>query len=158
MTERVAFTVNGRPVVLNVPAERTLLEALRHDLGLTGTKKGCGTGECGACTVLLDGAPVNACLVLAVRVDGRDVTTVEGLQRGSELHPLQAAFVEHAAVQCGFCAPGMLMASAALLAENPHPTAQEVRLAIAGNLCRCSGYTSIVEAVVAAGRRGEEGR
>lgn len=147
----ITITVNGRQHVLErVPVNRTLLDLLRWDLGLTGTKEGCGEGECGACTVLLDGQPVNSCLVLAVQADGRQVLTVEGLAAGGNLHPLQQAFIEEGAVQCGYCTPGMLMAAAALLAHNPSPSEEEVRQAISGNLCRCTGYRSIIKAILRA--------
>jgi carbon-monoxide dehydrogenase small subunit len=124
-----------------------LLELLRNELGLSGTKEGCGTGECGACTVLLDGKPVNSCLMLAVDAEGREVTTVEGLEKEGKLHPLQEAFVEEGAVQCGFCTAGMLMAAKGLLEENAHPTEEEIRRGISGNLCRCTGYVRIVRAI-----------
>jgi carbon-monoxide dehydrogenase small subunit len=124
-----------------------LLQVLRNGLGLNGTKEGCGTGDCGACTVLLDGKPVNSCLVLAIDADGHEVTTVEGLEKEGKLHPLQAAFVEEGAVQCGFCTPGMLMTAKGLLDENPHPSEGEIRRGIAGNLCRCTGYVRIVRAI-----------
>jgi carbon-monoxide dehydrogenase small subunit len=145
---KVTITVNGETYVLEqVPVNRTLLQLIREDLGLTGTKEGCGEGDCGACTVLLDGKPVNSCLVLAVEADGREVVTVEGLARGGKLHPLQQAFIDEGAVQCGFCTPGMLMAAKGLLDENPHPTEAEIRQGIAGNLCRCTGYVRIVRAI-----------
>ncbi len=147
----LALTVNGDPVRVAVPPARTLLELLRYDLGLTGSKQGCDAGDCGACTVLVDGRPVLACLTLAVTVDGRAVETVESLARGPDLHPLQAAFVRHGAAQCGFCTPGMLMSAVALLAEVPRPSRDQVRHGLAGNLCRCTGYTKILDAVVAAG-------
>jgi carbon-monoxide dehydrogenase small subunit len=124
---------------------------LRDGLGLTGSKEGCGDGNCGACTVLLNGRPVNSCLVLAVEVDGSDVFTIEGLARSGALHPLQQAFIDHGGLQCGFCTPGLVMVAYALLQENPHPTEQEVRMAIAGNLCRCTGYDKVVRAVMAVG-------
>jgi len=152
----VAVTVNGDPVRVAVAPGRTLLELLRYDLGLTGSKQGCDSGECGACTVLVGGRPVLACLTLAVTVDGAEVETVESLARGTQLHPLQDAFVRHGAAQCGFCTPGMLMSSAALLAEEPHPSRARVREALSGNLCRCTGYTKIVDAVVAAGAAGDD--
>lgn len=145
---RIRLTVNGDPYGLEVEARRTLLEVLRHELELTGTHEACGSGDCGACTVLVDGRPVNSCLVLAVDADGREITTIEGLARGTELHPVQRAFVEHGAIQCGYCTPGMIMTAVALLGENPHPSEEEVRAAIAGNLCRCTGYAKIVEAVL----------
>jgi aerobic carbon-monoxide dehydrogenase small subunit len=146
------LTVNGREAEAAVPANRTLLEFLREDLGLTGTKEGCGIGECGTCTVLLDGKPVNACLVLARTVAGRSVETIEGLARGNLLHPIQQAFVEKGAIQCGFCTPGMVLSAKALLAENPDPTEEDVRRGLSGNLCRCTGYEKIVEAVLAAAK------
>ena len=152
MTEHsITLDVNQRPVRLTVAADAFLVDVLRDKLALTGTKYGCGMGECGACTVLLDGQPVFACLVLAVEVDGRSVTTVEGLGTIDELHPLQRTFAELGAVQCGFCTPGMLVSAAALLATKPRPTELEIRGALSGNLCRCTGYTKIVEAVQAAG-------
>jgi carbon-monoxide dehydrogenase small subunit len=146
----ITVTVNGEPYQALVQANRSLLDFLREDLALTGTKSGCNQGDCGACTVLLDGRAVLSCLTLAVEADGYTVTTIEGLATAAGLHPVQQAFLNHAAVQCGFCTPGMVLSSVALLAENPHPTAPEVRHAIAGNLCRCTGYGQIVEAVLAA--------
>ncbi len=156
MVERkeVTFTVNGRQYALDIKVNRALLDVLRDDLGLTGTKEGCGTGDCGACTVLLDGKSVNSCLVLAVEIDGREIATVEGLARGDKLDPLQEAFVQEGAVQCGFCTSGMLMAGKGLIAENPAPTEGEVRKAIAGNLCRCTGYVRIVKAILKASETG----
>jgi carbon-monoxide dehydrogenase small subunit len=148
----VRCTVNGAPEALTSAPHRTLLEVLRDDLGLTGAKEGCGSGDCGACTVLVDGAPVNACLMLVGQAEGRAIVTVEGLSTGETLHPVQAAFIAHGAVQCGFCIPGMIMAAVALLNENPHPTDEEIRWGIAGNLCRCTGYAKIVEAIAAASR------
>ena len=141
---------------LAVEPWRTLLDVLRDDLGLTGVKKGCDRGDCGACTVLLDGKPVTSCMMLAVQAADHTIVTIEGLAdlTHGALHPLQQAFVEHGAIQCGFCTPGMILAAAALLAENPHPSAEEVREAIAGNLCRCTGYVKIVEAVLAAAESG----
>ncbi|HJM51211.1 MAG TPA: (2Fe-2S)-binding protein [Alphaproteobacteria bacterium] len=150
--QTVAFTVNGRPYEVDVPVNWTLLRLLRDELGLIGTKDGCSQGVCGACTVLLDGVTVRACLSLAVRADGRSVTTVEGLKQDGKLHRLQQAFMDQGAVQCGFCTPGMLLSSAELLEENPTPNEDEVREALVGNLCRCTGYTRIVRAVVAAGQ------
>jgi aerobic-type carbon monoxide dehydrogenase small subunit (CoxS/CutS family) len=144
---RVALTVNDRCVEVEVDAETRLLDLLRENLALTGTKEGCGEGECGACTVLLDGRPVNSCLVLAVQADGKRVTTVEGLARGRELHPVQRAFVETGGVQCGFCTPGFLVSCVALLEANPDPSDEEIIFALEGNLCRCTGYTKIVAAV-----------
>ena len=148
---RVAFTLNGRPVELDVDPGRTLLDVLREDLDLTGTKQACDReGECGACTVLLDGKAVRSCLVPIGRVAGRQVLTIEGLGSPEKLHPLQQAFIERGAVQCGFCAPGMILAAAALLARRPNPTREEIAEALEGNLCRCTGYTRIVDAVEAA--------
>jgi carbon-monoxide dehydrogenase small subunit len=150
----LAFTLNGRPCRTSAPAHWTVIDLLRDGLALAGTKFGCGEGVCGTCTVLLDGEPVRACLVLAARLDGRTLLTVEGLERDGTLDPLQEAFAREGAVQCGFCTPGMLLAARALLAERPAPTEHEVREALSGNLCRCTGYTKIVAAVlVAAGAR-----
>ena len=151
----LTFTLNGRPCTAEAPAHWTVLDLLRDGLNLTGTKDGCGEGVCGTCTVLADGRPIRACLVLAAHVRGRALVTVEGLETDGRLDPLQTAFAERGAAQCGFCTPGMLLAAKALLAENPAPTAQEVREALSGNLCRCTGYVKIVEAVLAAapGRR-----
>jgi carbon-monoxide dehydrogenase small subunit len=140
-------TVNDEAVEVFVPPYVTLLDALRENLGLTGPKEGCGTGDCGACTVHLDGKPVASCLMLAMQARGRAVRTIEGLGSPGSLHPLQEAFVRYGVPQCGFCIPGVLMAAAALLAENPHPTAEQIRYGIAGNLCRCTGYTKMVAAI-----------
>ena len=153
---QVRMHVNGEWKEATVAPETTLLDVLRETWGLTGTKKGCDEGECGACTVLLDGEPVNACLVLAVRAQGASVTTIEGVGDPRHPHPLQSAFVENAAVQCGYCAPGMILSAKALLDKNLNPTAQEVRRALSGNLCRCTGYTKIVNAVLSAGRKLQE--
>ena len=143
----LAFTVNGELVHVTVSPFATLLDVLRDDLELTGTKYGCGEGECGACSVLLDGKLVNSCLVLAAECEGSEVLTIEGLQKNGRLHPIQQAFVDHGAVQCGFCTPGMIMAAYALLEANPSPAEHEVKRALEGNLCRCTGYQKIVEAV-----------
>jgi carbon-monoxide dehydrogenase small subunit len=143
----LSCAVNEEPVEVLVQPYETLLDALREGLGLTGPKEGCGTGDCGACTVHLDGQPVASCLVLAMQARGRSVLTIEGLGNHGTLHPLQDAFVRHGVPQCGFCIPGVLMAAAALLAENPRPTEDEVRYAIAGNLCRCTGYTKMLSAI-----------
>jgi len=147
----VALEINGEQVELEVPARRLLVHFIRDDLGLTGTHIGCDTGNCGACTIHLDGEPVKSCMVLAVQADGGTITTVEGLSADGELTPLQQAFNAHHALQCGYCTPGMLMSASALLARNPRPTEDEVRYALQGNICRCTGYVNIVEAVVAAG-------
>jgi carbon-monoxide dehydrogenase small subunit len=152
MTMRaLTMKLNGEEVTVQVKPSAMLVEVLRDQLELTGTKVACGEGECGACTVLLDGQPVNSCLVPALKAQGREVMTVEGLAPLGELHPLQKAFVEHGAVQCGYCTPGMLMSAKALLDHNPNPTEGEVRIAISGNLCRCTGYAKIVEAILDAG-------
>jgi carbon-monoxide dehydrogenase small subunit len=145
---RLRFTVNGQPVSLSVSPQRLLVDVLREDLGLTGTKKGCGSGDCGACTVILERRPVNSCLVFAWEVDGKEVTTIEGLSQAGELHPLQSAFVEYGAIQCGYCTPGMILTAKALLDENPHPSEEEVKQAIAGNVCRCTGYYKIIQAIL----------
>jgi carbon-monoxide dehydrogenase small subunit len=152
MTEALAyhFTVNGDPVELAVPGMRRLLDALREDLGLTGTKEGCGEGECGACSVLLDGAVVDSCLVPVCQVDGSEVRTVEGLADGERLDPLQQAFLDHGGAQCGICTPGMLMAARAYLDGGGSAADGQIREAIAGNLCRCTGYTKIIDAIAAA--------
>ncbi|MBM4086152.1 MAG: (2Fe-2S)-binding protein [Planctomycetes bacterium] len=146
----MAITVNDERHELVVDSRRTLLHVLREDLGLTGTKEGCGEGECGACAVILDGKLVNSCLVLALEADGGAVTTIEGMARGAELHPIQKAFIERGAIQCGFCTPGMILAAKALLDENPNPSEAEIREGIAGHICRCTGYSKIVEAIQAA--------
>jgi aerobic carbon-monoxide dehydrogenase small subunit len=143
----IRFTLNGDPLEIGVRDEETLLETLRERLGLTGTKQGCDLGDCGACTVLLDGEPALSCLILAADTDGHVVITIEGLSQGEHLHPVQRAFHEEGAVQCGFCTPGMVLASKALLDANPVPTDGEIRHALSGNLCRCTGYTKIVGAV-----------
>ena len=143
----LSCTVNGESVEVLVQPYETLLDALREGLGLTGPKEGCGTGDCGACTVHLDGQPVASCLILAMQARGHSVLTIEGLGKHGALHPLQDAFVRHGVPQCGFCIPGVLMAAAALLAETPHPTEDEIRYGIAGNLCRCTGYTKMLAAI-----------
>jgi len=141
------LTVNGEAAEASAAPYKTLLEVLREDLGLTGTKHGCELGECGACTVLLDGEPVLSCLALAIECEGRSVQTIEGLARGPELHPLQAAFSDFGGSQCGYCTPGVIMTAKALLDRNPQPSRQEIKEATAGNLCRCTGYNQIVEAI-----------
>jgi aerobic carbon-monoxide dehydrogenase small subunit len=148
----VELKVNGESYNIIVDTRETLLDALRYRLGFTGAKEGCGNGNCGSCTVDLNGETVNACLVFAVEAHGAEITTVEGLAANGNLHPVQRAFVEHGALQCGFCTPGLLMSAKALLEQNPRPTAEEIRLALAGNLCRCTGYDKIVRAVAAATR------
>lgn len=150
---KVRFTVNGRAASVEADAEMRLLDALREELHLTGTKEGCGEGECGACTVLLDGRPVNSCLVLAVQVEGCDVLTIEGVADGPRLHPIQQALVEAGAVQCGFCTPGFILSTYALLRDHPTPSEDEILTALEGNLCRCTGYAKIVEAVKLAAAR-----
>jgi carbon-monoxide dehydrogenase small subunit len=144
----IQVTVNGEIYEVSVKPKKTLLDLLREDLDLTGTKRGCGNGECGACTVLLNGKPVNACLVLAVEADGKEIFTIEGLAEGAMLHPLQEAFIKYGAVQCGYCSPGMILTAKALLDENLRPSEREVKKAIAGNLCRCGGYNKIVKAIL----------
>ena len=152
-----SLTVNGESRTVAFPVHHTLLEVLREELGLTGTKHGCELGECGTCTVLVDGQPVLSCLALAAEMEGRAIETVEGLQQGNALHPLQAAFADLGAAQCGYCTPGILLTAKALLAENPAPVRDQIRAALAGNLCRCTGYIKILEAVegAAAQLRGE---
>lgn len=143
----IGVTVNGAKERVSIPSNMTLLQMLREKLALTGTKNGCEAGECGACTVLVDGEPVNSCMMLAIETDGRDVLTIEGLSPEGRLSPLQQAFVDHNAVQCGFCTPGMLISAHALLRRNPHPTEDEIKAALVGNLCRCTGYVRIIQAV-----------
>ena len=152
----IRFALNGREVSIETDAETRLLDVLREDLHLTGTKEGCGEGECGACTVLLDGLPVNSCLIPAPQVEGCEVLTIEGLADGHRLHPLQAAFVEQGAVQCGFCTPGFVLSAYALLRSNSSPTDEEILTALEGNLCRCTGYGKIVSAVRSAAERMRE--
>jgi carbon-monoxide dehydrogenase small subunit len=153
-TQPIKVTVNGRPRMLDVAVHHSLLDVLRDDLALTGTKECCLVGECGACTVIVDGRPVDSCLILAVEADGAEISTVEGLAAEGRLSPLQQAFLDTGAVQCGFCIPGQLMSATALLAENPHPTVPEIQEGLAGNLCRCGGYLQISEAVLAAAEAG----
>jgi len=147
MTKKIQITLNGKKTALEVQAHRLLLDLLRDEIGLTGTKEGCGTGDCGACTVLLNGKPVNSCLILSGELDGAEIVTIEGLKIEPELHPVQKAFIQDGGAQCGYCTPGMLMMSKALLEENPNPTEEDIRFALSGNLCRCTGYAKIVEAV-----------
>jgi len=148
MKQLMRFTINGEIYEDGIDVRRTLLEALRENFGLTGTKRACNEGECGVCTVLLDGKPVASCLVLAVEAQDKLIETVEGVATHDELHPLQQSFLDHGAFQCGFCTPGMLMTAKGFLAENPHPKEEEIRHAIAGNLCRCTGYNKYVEAIL----------
>lgn len=152
MKYKINFYVNEEPVELYVDANRTMLNVLRDDLCLTGTKEGCGAGECGACTIIADGKPVNACLVLAPELDGMHITTIEGIAKDGELSELQKQFVKLSALQCGFCTPGFIMSGTALLQENLNPTREEIKTAIAGNLCRCTGYIRVVEAIEEAAR------
>ena len=155
MTERrFTLSINGEQMTLSVPVERTLLELVRDDLGLTGTKCGCDTGECGSCTVLIDGRPFRSCLTLAVELEGKRIITIEGLATGKEMDPIQKAFIDHQAIQCGFCSPGMILTAWSLLAETPKPTRDQVRKGLAGNICRCTGYQKIVEAVLSAADKG----
>lgn len=150
---KITVTVNNETEIVEIPSNMTLLQMLREKLVLTGTKNGCTAGECGACTVLLNGEPANSCLVLAVECDGAEITTVEGLAHNSHLSPIQDAIIKHGGVQCGFCTPGMLISAQALLNRNPHPTESEIREALVGNLCRCTGYLRIIEAVKEAAER-----
>lgn len=143
----LSLTINGEKLEIASYPNRTLLEVLRDDLLLTGTKESCGEGACGACTVLLDGVPARSCLLLVSEAKGREITTIEGMAKGDKLHPVQDSFIEHHAIQCGFCSPGMIMTAHSLLKHNPAPTEEEIRLAISGNICRCTGYAKIVEAV-----------
>lgn len=147
---KLTFELNGNMMDIDVPDDRRVVDLLREDLGLTGTKEGCGAGECGACTVLVDGEPRLSCLLLAGQLEGRIVTTVEGLSPGGDMHPVQQAFVEEGAVQCGFCTPGMVLSAVSLLRDNPRPSRQEIRQGMSGHLCRCTGYVKIVDAVEAA--------
>jgi carbon-monoxide dehydrogenase small subunit len=151
MKVQIQLKVNGLAYKKEVEPRRTLLELIREDLELTGAKEGCGLGECGTCTVLLDGKPIKSCITLAVQANGREVTTIEGMEGADgALHPIQQAFIDHGAIQCGFCTPGMVLSAKALLDEKPKPTEMEVKQAIAGNLCRCTGYQKIVEAILSA--------
>jgi carbon-monoxide dehydrogenase small subunit len=155
-TVHIAFTLNGQPRALDIPGAASALQVIRDVIGLTGTKEGCGIGECGACTIEVDGKAVNSCLLLGAQLDGAEVLTVEGLAPEGGLHPLQAAFLDKHGVQCGFCSPGLLMSTHALLKENPHPDRAEVSKAIAGNLCRCTGYQQIFASIAEAVRRTSE--
>lgn len=148
--KEIRFTLNGKPYALSVKPWRTLLELIREDLSFTGTKEGCGQGECGSCTVIMGGKTVNSCLVPALEADNQEIITIEGLVDGDNLHPIQDAFVEQAGMQCGFCTPGMIISAKALLDKNPNPSEEEIREGIAGNFCRCTGYTKIIESISAA--------
>jgi carbon-monoxide dehydrogenase small subunit len=150
--------VNDRDYKIAAKPWRTLLEVLRYELGLTGTKEGCGTGNCGSCTVLMDGKAVNTCLIFIAEVEGKEITTIEGLAQEGKLHPLQKAFMDEGAVQCGFCTPGMILAAKAFLDSNPQPTETQIREAVAGNLCRCTGYDKIIRAIMSAAQAIEKGR
>ncbi len=152
----LTLKINGDKYEIITYPNRTLLEILRDDLLLTGTKESCGEGACGACTVLLDGLPVRSCLLLATEVKNKEITTIEGLAKGEKLDPVQESFIEHHAIQCGFCSPGMILTAHSLLNHNPAPTEEEIRFAISGNVCRCTGYAKIVEAVKALSKRGRE--
>jgi carbon-monoxide dehydrogenase small subunit len=153
---QIKLIVNGKPYELSIQPWKTLLDVIRDDLKLTGTKEGCGLGECGACTVIMAGKTVNCCLVLAAEANGKQITTIEGLADGDKLHPIQEAFIEHGGLQCGFCTSGMIISAKALLDENPHPTEEEIRQGIAGDFCRCTGYTKIIESIAAAAKKGKE--
>jgi carbon-monoxide dehydrogenase small subunit len=153
MKRLINLTINDKPYEMAVEPNQTLSDLLRYDLGLTGTKKGCEVGDCGSCTVIMDGKPVNSCLVLAVQANGRNIQTIEGLETEKGLHPIQKAFVEKGAIQCGYCSPGMIMSAKNLLERNPKPTEEEIRKAVSGNLCRCTGYQKIVEAIMFASER-----
>lgn len=150
MKKHITLNVNGKDHELLVEDNRLLVDVIREDLHLTGTKKGCGIGDCGVCTVLMDGVPTFSCLVLAIQASGSEIVTIEGISDGNDLHPLQQAFIDHGAVQCGFCTSGMILSSLALLNKNPSPTEKDIRKALSGNLCRCTGYQKIVDAVLAA--------
>lgn len=153
MGKKIVLNVNEKDYSLEIEDNEILLDTIREKIGLKGTKYGCGTGECGACTVLIDGAPVNSCIYLAIRAEGKKIITVEGLKKGDTLHPLQQSFIDNAAVQCGYCAPGMLMSAKALLDINPNPTEKEIREGIDGNICRCSGYVKIIKAIDEAAKK-----
>ncbi len=153
MKTSICLQINGESYQVNVPIKKTLLDVLREDLSLTGTKKGCDSGECGACTVLMDGKPVNSCIILAIDAVGKQISTIEGIGGIMELHPIQEALVAHGAIQCGYCTPGIVMTAKALLDSNPHPSENEVREGITGNLCRCTGYVKVVEAIMDVSRR-----
>jgi len=151
MKHKIRLTINEELYEVSVEPYITLIDIIRDDIGLTGTKKGCGTGDCGSCTIILDGKPVNSCLILGVEVDGSNILTIEGLRKGEELHPIQKAFIEHGAIQCGYCTPGMIISAKALLDNFPNPTEGQVKMALSGNLCRCTGYKKIIEAIMNVG-------
>jgi len=157
MSERIELLVNGNSYPVNVEADDLLVDVLRDKLGLVGTKKGCSSGDCGACTIIMDGRPVTSCLVLALAAVGKEIKTIEGFTPKDELHPLQESFIEHGAIQCGYCTPGLLLTADALLKSNPNPNEQEIRQAIAGNLCRCTGYVAIVDAIQAVADQSQAG-
>jgi len=148
MKKDITLKVNGNSYKMSVDTRMTLIEAIRDKIGLTGTKEGCSVGECGTCTVLMDGKPIYSCLMLAVDAEGKEILTIEGLADSDGLHPIQKSFIDHGAVQCGFCTPGMILTTTALLDENPNPTEEEIKKAISGNLCRCTGYSKIIEAIM----------
>ena len=156
MRQEIRLTVNDQEYELIVGVNRTLLDVLRDDLGLTGTKRGCDSGACGSCTVLLDGKPILSCMTLACEMDGRKIQTIEGVAKGGELHPVQKAFIEYGAIQCGFCTPGMVLSALALLGQNPSPTIEEIKKGISGNLCRCTGYVKIIEAIQLSQKQGNQ--
>jgi carbon-monoxide dehydrogenase small subunit len=147
MNKQIRLTVNGTLYEVEVKPHSLLLDVLRTNLDLTGTKSGCGTGDCGACTVLMDGKPVNSCLVLALEAEGKEIITIEGLEKDGKLHPIQESFIKNGAIQCGFCTPGMVLTAKAFLDENPNPSEEEIKHAISGNLCRCTGYIKIIKAI-----------
>lgn len=154
MKHKICFTINGEFKEIEVEPNKTLLKMIREDLDLIGAKEGCGAGECGACTILVDNEPVNSCLVLAVEADGKEILTIEGLSDGTNIDPLQESFIKHNAIQCGYCTPGMVMSAKALLNRNSNPTEEDVKEALAGNLCRCTGYQRIVDAVLDVAKKG----
>jgi len=156
MKRPIRLTINGKEYEVFVSPNQTLVDLLRYDLGLTGTKKGCDMGDCGSCTVIMDGRPVNSCLVLAVQANGGDILTIEGLESEEGLHPVQQSFIDHGAIQCGFCTSGMILSGKALLDRNPEPNESDIRMALSGNLCRCTGYQKIVEAVEDAGQKNRQ--
>jgi carbon-monoxide dehydrogenase small subunit len=153
MKHNINFSINGTAREIQVESRRTLLQVIREDLGLTGTKRGCEIGECGVCSVMMNGKVVNSCLVLAVEANGKDILTIEGLRKGLILHPLQKSFIDHGAIQCGYCTPGMILSAKALLDENPFPTEDQIKKGIEGNLCRCTGYIKIIKAIMAVSKK-----